>query len=71
MGAAVRNPVFGPGLPVSSVFMFVTGLGLGLVMQVLVVAVQNSVPYSHLGTATSTASFFRSIGWYDQMGSDT
>ena len=37
--------------------MFVVGLGLGLVMQVLVVAVQNSVPHARLGTATSTATF--------------
>ncbi len=42
--------------------MFVVGLGTGLVMQVLVVVVQNSVPYSQLGTATATATFFRSIG---------
>jgi hypothetical protein len=47
---------------VSSVYMFVVGFGLGAVMQVLVVAVQNAVPYSHLGTATSSATFFRSIG---------
>ncbi len=49
-------------LLVSSVYMFVVGLGVGLVMQVLVVAVQNAVPYRHLGTATSAATFFRSIG---------
>ena len=42
--------------------MFIVGLGLGLVMQVLVVAVQNSVPHSQLGTATATATFFRTIG---------
>jgi MFS family permease len=42
--------------------MVIVGLGLGLVMQVLVVAVQNSVPYSQLGTATATATFFRTIG---------
>ena len=42
--------------------MVVVGLGLGLVMQVLVVAVQNSVPHSQLGTATATATFFRTIG---------
>jgi MFS family permease len=49
-------------LPVASVYMFVVGLGIGLVMQVLVVAVQNAVPYSRLGVATSTATFFRTIG---------
>jgi EmrB/QacA subfamily drug resistance transporter len=43
-------------------FMFVTGLGIGLVMQVLVVAVQNSVPHSELGVATATSTFFRTIG---------
>ena len=45
-----------------SVYMFVLGFGLGLVMQVLVIAVQNAVEFRHLGTATSGATFFRSIG---------
>ena len=43
-------------------YMFVLGVGLGAVMQVLVLAVQNAVPYSELGVATSSATFFRSIG---------
>jgi MFS family permease len=43
-------------------YLFVFGVGLGLVMQVLVVAVQNAVPYKQLGTATSGAMFFRMIG---------
>ena len=42
--------------------MLVLGLGLGFVMQVLVLAVQNAVPYSQLGVATSSATLFRSIG---------
>ncbi|PRZ41674.1 EmrB/QacA subfamily drug resistance transporter [Antricoccus suffuscus] len=46
----------------SSVAMFVLGVGIGAVMQVLVIAVQNSVDYRDLGTATSGATFFRSIG---------
>ena len=46
----------------ASLYMFVLGLGLGLVMQVLVLAVQNAVPYSELGVATSGATLFRSIG---------
>jgi EmrB/QacA subfamily drug resistance transporter len=46
----------------AAMYMLVVGLGLGLVMQVLVVAVQNSVPHARLGTATSTATFFRTIG---------
>ncbi len=43
-------------------YLFVFGVGLGLVMQVLVIAVQNAVPYEQLGTATSGATFFRMIG---------
>ena len=42
--------------------MFVTGLGIGLVMQVLVVAVQNAVGYEQLGVATSGNTLFRNIG---------
>jgi EmrB/QacA subfamily drug resistance transporter len=42
--------------------MLLLGLGLGLVMQVLVIAVQNSVDYSDLGVATSGATLFRLIG---------
>ena len=45
-----------------SISMLVLGLGLGMVMQVLVLAVQNAVEYKDLGTATSGATFFRSIG---------
>ncbi len=50
------------GVLASSVYMFVLGIGIGLVLQVLVIAVQNVVPYSDLGAATSGATFFRSIG---------
>jgi MFS family permease len=46
----------------TSVFMLITGFGLGLVMQVLILAVQNGVDYKDLGTATSLAAFFRSMG---------
>lgn len=44
------------------VYMAVLGLGVGLVMQVLVLAVQNSVEHRDLGVATSASSFFRSMG---------
>ncbi|MGO8685995.1 MAG: MDR family MFS transporter [Candidatus Dormibacteria bacterium] len=47
---------------VTAAYMVVLGLGLGGVMQVLVVVVQNSVAQKDLGTATSTATFFRSMG---------
>jgi MFS family permease len=43
-------------------YLFVFGVGLGLVMQVLVVAVQNAVPYEQLGTVTSGVTFFRTVG---------
>ena len=42
--------------------MLVLGMGIGGVMQVLVIIVQNAVPHSELGVATSGATFFRSIG---------
>jgi EmrB/QacA subfamily drug resistance transporter len=47
---------------VASADMLLLGLGLGLVMQVLVIAVQNSVDYRDLGVATSGATLFRLIG---------
>jgi DNA-binding MarR family transcriptional regulator len=47
---------------VTSVYFFVLGASLGLILQVLVIAVQNSVDYADLGAATSGATFFRSIG---------
>jgi EmrB/QacA subfamily drug resistance transporter len=48
--------------PVMDLYFFVLGFGLGLVLQVLVIAVQNSADYADLGTATSSVTFFRSIG---------
>ncbi|WP_327660756.1 MULTISPECIES: MFS transporter [unclassified Streptomyces] len=45
-----------------SVYMAVLGAGIGLIMPVLVLAVQNSVRASDLGTATSANNYFRQIG---------
>ena len=42
--------------------LLLLGVGLGLVMQVLVLAVQNAVPYADLGAATSSAMLFRLVG---------
>ena len=57
---------FGIGLTTpywkTAVFMCMIGAGLGLTMQVLILAVQNDAEYKDLGVATSTATFFRSIG---------
>ena len=47
---------------VAAVFACVLGLGLGMVMQVLVLAVQNSVDPSMMGVATSGSTLFRQIG---------
>jgi EmrB/QacA subfamily drug resistance transporter len=44
------------------VYFFVLGSGLGLVMQVVVLVVQNAASYDDLGVSTSAATFFRSIG---------
>jgi len=48
-GTAVRN-------------MVIAGFGLGITMPLYMLAIQNAVPYKVLGTATSTSTFFRSIG---------
>lgn len=47
---------------VFAAYMLVLGLGMGLVVQVLVLIVQNAVEYRDLGTATSSSTFFRTIG---------
>ena len=47
--------------PTASVYMLLLGLGLGMVMQILVMAVQNAVAYEQLGAATSGTTLFRSI----------
>lgn len=46
----------------AGVFMFITGIGIGLVLQVLILAAQNAVPHADLGVATAGATFFRSLG---------
>jgi EmrB/QacA subfamily drug resistance transporter len=46
----------------ASLYMLLLGLGLGFVMQVLIIAVQNAVEYRELGVATSNAILFRFIG---------
>ncbi|MFJ6382785.1 MDR family MFS transporter [Kitasatospora sp. NPDC092039] len=52
----------GTGTALASLYMFVLGAGIGLSMQVLTIAVQNTVDYADLGTATSGVTFFRTIG---------
>ncbi|NIF18742.1 MDR family MFS transporter [Pantoea sp. Cy-639] len=49
-------------LALMNLYMGLLGAGLGMVMQVLILAVQNSVEPRHMGVATSGATLFRSIG---------
>jgi EmrB/QacA subfamily drug resistance transporter len=44
------------------IVMALAGAGLGLCMQTLILAIQNDVPAKDMGVATSSATFFRSIG---------
>ncbi|BFH66378.1 MFS transporter [Paenibacillus dendritiformis] len=43
-------------------FMMVLGFGMGLVMPLITIVVQNAFPREKLGTVTSATTFFRSIG---------
>ena len=42
--------------------LFLVGLGLGLFMQILILAVQNSVPRQFMGVGTASVTFFRTLG---------
>jgi hypothetical protein len=46
----------------SGLYMAVLGIGVGMVMQILVLATQNEAPVEDLGVATSTVSFARAVG---------
>ena len=45
-----------------SVYFFILGAGIGLIMQILTLIVQNTASYRDLGTATSGVTFFRTLG---------
>ena len=45
-----------------SIFAILIGLGLGLTMQTLVIALQNSIDFKDMGVATTSNTFFRSLG---------
>ncbi|HEX7963898.1 MAG TPA: MDR family MFS transporter [Candidatus Saccharimonadales bacterium] len=42
--------------------LFLLGMGLGMVMQVVTMAVQNSIPREQMGAGTAATGFFRSLG---------
>jgi EmrB/QacA subfamily drug resistance transporter len=49
-------------LPMLWIWMFITGVGIGPTLSVFTIVVQNAVPFSKLGVATSNLTFFRQIG---------
>ncbi|GIF03142.1 MDR family MFS transporter [Actinoplanes siamensis] len=49
-------------VPLISLYMAVLGIGVGMLMQNLVLAAQNDVPAAELGATTSALTFFRSMG---------
>jgi MFS family permease len=49
-------------LPFVGSAMFLVGVGVGMTMQNLVLAVQNTVPLRDIGAASATVAFFRSLG---------
>jgi EmrB/QacA subfamily drug resistance transporter len=51
-----------PSQVTTGIALAVFGLGFGMVTQVLIVAVQNSVERRELGVATATTGFFRALG---------
>jgi MFS family permease len=42
--------------------LFIIGVGLGLFMQTLILAVQNSIPHEYMGVGTASVTFFRTLG---------
>ncbi|MCC5949969.1 MAG: MFS transporter [Nitriliruptoraceae bacterium] len=55
MGAATPRAI-------ASLFMAVLGIGVGMIMQNLILVAQNDVPASDLGVATATVNFARTLG---------
>ncbi|MGV9639614.1 MDR family MFS transporter [Streptomyces sp. NPDC003514] len=58
MGTARADTAYG----LLGVYMFLIGCGVGMTMQNLVLAVQNTVPLHELGAASSVVAFFRTLG---------
>jgi MFS family permease len=58
LGSMSGSTALGP----VAVYLAVSGVGVGMVMQVIILAVQNMVPSDAIGSATSVAQLFRAIG---------
>ena len=52
----------GTNQAVMSAYLAVLGMGMGMTMPVLIIAVQNSVLWRDIGTATAGVNFFRNLG---------
>lgn len=52
----------GTTLVTASIYMLALGAGIGMIFQVLVLAVQNACEFRDMGVATSVSTFFRSLG---------
>ena len=63
-GALLLMSTLGVDTPIWQVmsYMVLMGAGLGLSMQTLVISVQNALPPKDMGVATSSVTFFRSLG---------
>jgi MFS family permease len=62
LGVALLSTVGPASIGPARVFLAVTGIGVGLTTQVLLLVVQNGVGYRDLGTATSATALVRSVG---------
>ncbi|MCJ1701497.1 MFS transporter [Rathayibacter festucae] len=60
--AAMTTLTAATPIPLICVYLFFFGAGLGLIMQVIVLVVQNAVAPEMIGTATSTNNYFREVG---------
>ena len=50
------------GYAIAVIYIVITGVGLGIIMPVFTITVQNAVSHDILGVATSATAFFRSLG---------
>jgi MFS family permease len=62
LGLALLATVSRAGVATIAGVMLLMGLGIGLVMQVMVLAAQNAVGHADLGAATSAVTFLRQVG---------
>lgn len=63
VGMALMGTVrYDTGWTALSIYMFVMGVGVGMVMQNLVLVVQNVLPVRQMGVGTAAVAFFRSLG---------